>query len=88
MKYVIFKFLGAELPVIFPSDIFNHDNIQVISAKFGDGIPVSAGTCEIYSKDGEWRMIPEVSVSGDFYSLGIKSRKQDADIIKAAIKEN
>lgn len=80
MKYIIFKFIGAELPVIFPGDVFNHDNIKVLSAKFGDGKPVSAGKCDIVSKD-------EVRVYGDSFSLGLKSRKQDADLIKRSMAQ-
>lgn len=80
MKYVVFKFIGAELPVIFPGSVFNHDNIKVLSDKYGNGKPVSAGRCEILSKD-------EVRVWGDSFSLGLKSRTRDADLIKRSLVE-
>lgn len=78
MKYIVFRFIGVELPVVFPGNVFNHDNIQVISEKFGNGKPVSAGKCEIVSK-------LEVRVWGDSFSLGLKSRKKDADLIKNSL---
>lgn len=81
MKYIIFKFIGAELPVIFPGDIFNHDNIKVVSEKFGDGKAISAGKCEI-TPDGD------VRAWGDSFSLGLKSRKKDADLIKRGLRDN
>lgn len=79
LKYVIFKFIGNELPVIFPGDVFNHDNLKVLSLRFGEGKPVSAGKCEIANG--------EVTVSGDSFSLGLKSRKQDAEIILRALSK-
>ena len=80
MKYVIFEFLGVEIPVIFPSDILNHCDVELTAKMFdgSKGKPVSAGTCNIMAKD-------EVYVSGDSFSLGIKSRKEDAEIIKNAL---
>ncbi len=80
MKYIVFKFIGAELPVLFPGNIFNHDNIKVLSAKFGDGRAVSAGTCKIDSHG-------KVTVSGDSFSLNLKSRKKDAALIEQATKD-
>lgn len=78
MKYVVFKFIGVEIPIIFPGDVLNHDNVKVLSDKFGNGKPVSAGKCDISSNS--------VRVWGDSFSLGIKSRKVDAALIDKAIR--
>jgi len=78
MKYVMFQFLGVDVPVIAPGDIVNHDNIKLWS-KHGNGVPVSAGFVRIMSRD-------EVYVTGDSFGLKLKSRPEDADIIKRFLK--
>jgi hypothetical protein len=79
MKYIVFKFLGCELPVVFDGTVFNHDNIKVVSDKYGNGVPISAGHVHIFSKE-------EVYVKGDSFSLNLKSRKEDAEIIKRMLE--
>lgn len=77
MKYVVFKFIGVEVPIIFPGNVLNHDNVKVLSDKFGNGKPISAGNCDISSNG--------VRVWGDSFSLSIKSRKKDAELIKQSM---
>ena len=82
MKYVIVKTANFETAIIFDT-IIQHCDVT-------DQKVISAGFCAFsfdetlegpYCSVGDW----SVSVYGESISLGVKSRKKDADIIKKAL---
>lgn len=75
MKYVIIKDLGIEVPIIFPDMILHN--------AFADKEPISAGKCSI-SIDVEDKII--YHAWGGSESLKLKSRPEDAEIIKHAFE--
>jgi hypothetical protein len=79
MKYIVFEFNGVETAILLEADILNHNWVKIVCAKYGDGKPISAGTCNIFSKD-------EVYVTGDSFTLKLKSRPEDAETIKRMLR--
>ena len=75
MKYVIIEKMGAEVPILFP-DFINHHTFKYMN-------PISAGFCSIdVVLDG----LLDYEVHGESASLKLKSRPEDADIIKHAFE--
>jgi hypothetical protein len=83
MKYVIVDVEGLELPIIFP-DIINH-------SQFKGWCPVSAGEVQLYGAQGPLESTCccenaiDVSAFGGSTSLNLKSRPQDAEIIRTEL---
>jgi hypothetical protein len=76
MKYIIVERDGLKWPIIFPS-IFDH--IAMASTELVKGYRiVSAGF--VINIDNE------VRASGDSFSLGIKSRPEDSELIQEHLK--
>jgi hypothetical protein len=67
-KYIIFERKGLQYPVLFPNHYVQHKEIQTCDKV------VSAGFFAINEGD--------VFVSGNSVSLGVNSRKEDAELIK------
>jgi len=79
MKYIIYEYGGGEVPIIFP-EFIQHSQFQSFR-------PVSAGFVNIYGDDKpkEGACCCEnalsVNVWGNSVGLGLRSRKEDKDII-------
>ena len=83
MKYVIVDVEGLELPIIFPNVIQHCD--------FKNWKPVSAGEVQLYGAQGPLESTCccenaiDVSAFGGSTSLNLKSRPQDAEIIRTEL---
>jgi len=86
MKYVIVKDRGCEMPVMFPD--------PMVHKTFKNLVPIAAGMYEVYTATIHREMsghcgepVLKVRVWGKSVSLdGLKSRPEDADIIKHALE--
>jgi hypothetical protein len=78
-KYVIIEDpTGMETAVMF-SEHINHSDIQTPNK------PVSAGMCKIWS-DKEEGGTPVVSCYGETVTLKLRSRNEDAEVIKRMLE--
>ncbi len=75
-KYVIFGTPVGEVPILFPTFV-NHDSIVFMEQK-----PVSAGYAEV---DGDGEGIKVWTGDGS-KSLGLRSRPEDAAIVKQLLR--
>jgi len=83
MKYVIVVEHGREVPIIFPNVIQHCD--------FTNWKPVSAGEVQLYGAQGPLESTCccenaiDVSAFGGSMSMNLKSRPQDAEIIRTEL---
>ena len=83
MKYVIMDHEGLELPIIFP-DIIDH-------SQFKGWSPISAGEIRLYGAQEPredtccCENAIDVSADGGSVTLNLKSRPQDAEIIRSEL---
>jgi hypothetical protein len=79
MKYIVFKELGEEKAIIFPSSLQHR---EVATKLISRNTIVSAGFINNRSLD------EDVQCFGDSYTLNIESRPQDSQLINDLLKRD
>jgi len=74
-KYIIIRRIDGEFPILFPAAMRHSHMVPQ------DAIPVAAGFYQIIDTD-------TLLVSGESTSLNLKSRPQDAALIRALLNRN
>lgn len=78
LKYIIYRHINEDVPVIFPSNIV-HEHLMVHSTLEGRSWPVSAGFCHVEGDEG-------FRCYGESTSLKLKSREEDAAILNESFR--